>query len=59
MILGVPEIINTNFWQVRSQEAAETIDKISDTLSKWKTFANEVKVLPKLRDEINATLISL
>ena len=44
---------------IKNKKAAETIDKISDTLSKWKTFANEVKVLPKLRDEINATLISL
>ncbi len=44
---------------IKNKKAAETIDKISDKLSKWKTFANEVKVLPKLRDEINATLISL
>ena len=44
---------------IKNKKAAETIDKISDTVSKWKTFANEVKVLPKLRDEINATLISL
>jgi serine/threonine-protein kinase HipA len=44
---------------IKNKKAAETIDEISDTVSKWKTFANEVKVLPKLRDEINATLISL
>ena len=44
---------------IKNKKAAETIDKISDTVGKWKTFAHEVKVLPKLRDEINATLISL
>lgn len=44
---------------IKNKKAAETIDEISDTVSKWKTFADEVKVLPKLRDEINGTLIRL
>lgn len=44
---------------IKNKKAAETIDEISDTVNQWKTFANEVMVFPKLRDEINATLISL
>jgi serine/threonine-protein kinase HipA len=44
---------------IKNKKAAATIDEISDTVSKWKTFADEVKVLPKLRDEINDTLIGL
>lgn len=44
---------------IRNKKAAETIDEISAIVSKWKSFADEVKVLPKLRDEIHQTLISL
>lgn len=41
------------------EKAAETIEKICSTVSQWKSFADEVKVSPKLRDEIGATLIRL
>lgn len=44
---------------IRNKKAAETIDEISAIVSKWKSFADEVKVLPKLKDEIHQTLISL
>jgi serine/threonine-protein kinase HipA len=44
---------------IRNKKAAETIEEINDTVSKWKSFADEVKVLPKLRDEIKETLIQL
>lgn len=44
---------------IKNKKAAETIDEISDTIGKWKIFANEVNVLSKLRDEINETLIKL
>lgn len=44
---------------IRNKKAAETIEEISDVVSQWKTFADEVKVSPKLRDEIAATLIRL
>lgn len=44
---------------IKNKQAAEVIDKISDTVSKWKTFADEVKVSAKLRDEIAATLVLL
>jgi serine/threonine-protein kinase HipA len=44
---------------IKNKKAAETIDEISNTVSKWKIFADEVKVSPKLRDEINSTLINL
>jgi serine/threonine-protein kinase HipA len=44
---------------IKNKKSAEIIDEISNTVSKWKTFADEIKVLPKLRDEIAATLISL
>lgn len=44
---------------IKNKKAEETIDEISNTVSKWKAFADEVDVLPKLRDEINDTLIKL
>ena len=44
---------------IKNKKAAETIDEISNTISKWKIFADEAKVSPKLRDEINSTLIKL
>jgi len=44
---------------IKNKKAAETIDEIINTVSKWKIFADEVKVSPKLRDEINGTLIRL
>jgi serine/threonine-protein kinase HipA len=44
---------------IKHKKAAETIEEISHTVSQWKTFADEVKVYPKLRDEIAATLIRL
>jgi serine/threonine-protein kinase HipA len=44
---------------IKNKKAAETIDEIGDIVSNWKTFANEVKVSPKLRDSIQETLIRL
>lgn len=44
---------------IKHKKAAETIKEISNTVNQWKTFADEVKVSPKLRDEIEATLIRL
>lgn len=44
---------------IKHKKAAETIEEISNTVSQWKTYADEVKVSPKLRDEIAATLIRL
>ena len=42
---------------IRNKKAAETIEEISNTVGQWKTFADQVKVSPWLRDEIAATLI--
>ncbi len=44
---------------IKNKKATETIEEISHTVSQWKTFADEVKVSPKLRDEIAATLIRM
>jgi serine/threonine-protein kinase HipA len=44
---------------IKNKKAAETIRDISNTVSQWKTFADEVKVSPKLSEEIGATLIRL
>ena len=44
---------------IKNKKAAETTEEISHTVSQWKKFADEVKVSPKMRDEINATLIRL
>jgi hypothetical protein len=35
------------------------IDEISEVVSRWKTFADEVGVESRLRDEIGKTLIRL
>jgi serine/threonine-protein kinase HipA len=40
---------------IKNKEAETMIDEIVDTVGKWKTFADEVKVAPKLRDEIYVT----
>jgi len=42
---------------IKNKKAADVIDEISNTISLWKTFADEVKVSPQLRDEIDKTLI--
>lgn len=44
---------------IKNKKAAETIYEIGDAVNKWKIFADEVKVSPKLRDEISDTLIRL
>ncbi len=44
---------------IKNKKAEDVIDEISDTIGKWKTFADEVDVSPALRDEIEATLIRL
>jgi serine/threonine-protein kinase HipA len=44
---------------IKHKKAAETIEEINNTVSQWKTFADQVKVSPKLRAEIAATLIEL
>jgi len=44
---------------IKNKKVAEIIDEISDTVSKWKAFADTVNVSPKLRDEIASTLIQL
>lgn len=42
---------------IKNKKAASIIDEISDTVSQWKKFANDVNVLPEIRDEIAKTLI--
>jgi serine/threonine-protein kinase HipA len=42
---------------INHKKAAETIEEINNTVRQWKTFADAVKVSPKLRDEIGGTLI--
>lgn len=44
---------------IKHKKAAETIEEISIIVSQWKTFADQAKVSPKLRDEIAGTLIRL
>ncbi len=44
---------------IKNKKAAETIEKINNTVSQWRTYADEVKVSPKLRETIAATLIRL
>ncbi len=42
---------------IKNKKAKQVIEEISDTVSQWKNFANIVNVDPKLRDEIDHTLI--
>lgn len=42
---------------IKNKKAASIIEEISDTVSKWKKFADDVNVLPEIRDEIAKTLI--
>lgn len=44
---------------IKNKKAEAVIREINDTVSQWKKFADETKVSPKLRDEIDKTLIRL
>lgn len=44
---------------IRHKKAAETIDEISTIVSQWIRFADDVQVMPSMRDEIGKTLIKL
>lgn len=44
---------------IRCKNAEDIIFDISKIVSRWKNYADEVKVSPKLRDEIGKTLIRL
>jgi serine/threonine-protein kinase HipA len=44
---------------IKHKKAHETIKEINDVVNKWKSFANEVEVSPRLRDEIGETLIKM
>ena len=43
---------------IKNKKAASIIGEISNTVSQWKKFANDVNVLPEIRDEIAKTLIN-
>lgn len=42
---------------IKHKKAEETIKEINNTVKKWKSFADDVGVTPKLRDEIASTLV--
>lgn len=42
---------------IKSRKATSIINEINETVSQWKKFANDVNVLPELRDNIAQTLI--
>jgi serine/threonine-protein kinase HipA len=44
---------------IRCKKASEIVDEINDTVNQWKRFADEEKVNPTLRDEIDKTLLNL
>ena len=43
---------------IRNKKAESIIEEIKDKVSQWKKFANEVNVMPQLRDEIAKTIIN-
>ena len=44
---------------IRLRKASEIIDEINGTVNRWKEYADEVQVDPKLRDEIGKTILNL
>ncbi len=44
---------------IRSKKAESIIEEINLTVRRWRDFADEVNVMPRLRDEIEGTLIKL
>lgn len=44
---------------IRCKNASLIIDEINDTVNHWVTFANEVEVMPALRNEIAGTILNL
>ena len=42
---------------IKTKKAATIISEISENVSQWKKFADDVNVLPELRDRIDKTLI--
>ena len=44
---------------IKNKKAEAVIGEINDTVSHWKKYADETKVSPKLRDEIDKTVIRL
>ncbi len=44
---------------IKHKKAAESISRINDTVNRWKDFADEARVSPKLRDAIAVTLLRL
>jgi serine/threonine-protein kinase HipA len=43
---------------IKNKKAVTIINEINDTVNQWKKFADEVNVLPEIRDEIGRTLIN-
>jgi serine/threonine-protein kinase HipA len=43
---------------IKNKKASIIIEEINDIVSQWKKFADEVNVLPEIRDEIAKTLIN-
>ncbi|MDA3907013.1 MAG: type II toxin-antitoxin system HipA family toxin [Bacteroidales bacterium] len=44
---------------IKNKKTVSIIEEINETVSHWKKFANEVNVLPELRDAISKTLLNL
>lgn len=44
---------------IRCKKASVIIDEINYTVNQWKKFADEVEVMPVLRDEIAGTILNL
>ncbi|RPA66868.1 type II toxin-antitoxin system HipA family toxin [Cyclobacteriaceae bacterium YHN15] len=44
---------------IRCKDASDIIEEINQTVNRWKEFADEVQVEPRLRDEIQETLLDL
>jgi serine/threonine-protein kinase HipA len=44
---------------IKTKKAVSIINEISENVSQWKKFADDVNVFPELRDRIDKTLVIL
>jgi serine/threonine-protein kinase HipA len=44
---------------IKTKKAVSIITEISENVSQWKKFADDVNVFPELRDRIDKTLVIL
>jgi serine/threonine-protein kinase HipA len=44
---------------IRCKKASEIIEEINDIVNQWKSFADELNIIPKLRNDIAQTILNI